>query len=101
VPAGVVARQQFEPITGWDSEIVQPTRRVNQSQLPLDAAPQIARDATSRASVPSTKQIGCRFIGERLNHTRLHTTRLACNSQASDWHAIGPVKTIFWEGSFA
>ena len=44
VPAGLVALQQFEPITGWDSEIVQPTRRVNQPQLPLDAAPQFARD---------------------------------------------------------
>jgi hypothetical protein len=31
VPAGLVALQQFEPITGWDNEIVQPTRRVNQS----------------------------------------------------------------------
>jgi hypothetical protein len=58
VPADLVALQQFEPITGWDSEIVQPTRRVNQSQLPLDAAPQFARDASSRAGVPLTKQIG-------------------------------------------
>jgi hypothetical protein len=58
VPAGLFALQQFEPITGWDSEIVQPTRRVNQSQLPLDAAPQFARDASSRAGVPFTKQIG-------------------------------------------
>jgi hypothetical protein len=57
VPAGCVALQQFEPITGWDSEIVQPTRRVNQSQLPLDAAPQFARDASSRTRVPFTKKI--------------------------------------------
>jgi hypothetical protein len=64
VPAGLVAFEQFEPITGWDSEIVQPTRRVNQSQLPLDAAPQFARDASSRAGVPFTKQIGCRLVSE-------------------------------------
>jgi hypothetical protein len=88
VPADLVALQQFEPTTGWHSEIVQPTRRVNQSQLPLDAAPQFARDASSRAGVPFTKQIGCRVVGERLNHTRLHTTRIACNSQASDRHAL-------------
>jgi hypothetical protein len=69
VPAGLVAFAQFEPITGWDSEIVQPTRRVNQSQLPLDAAPQFALDASSRAGVPFTKQIGCRLVIERLNHT--------------------------------
>jgi hypothetical protein len=57
-PAGLVAFEQFESITGWDSEIVQPTRRVNQSQLPLDAAPQVARDASSLACGPFTKQLG-------------------------------------------
>jgi hypothetical protein len=55
VAAGLVALQQFEPITGWDSEIVQPTRRVNQSQLPLDAAPQFAWDASSGARVTFPK----------------------------------------------
>jgi hypothetical protein len=64
VPAGLVALQQFEPIAGWHSEIVESTRCVNQSQLPLHAAPQFARDASSRARVPFTKQIRCRFVGE-------------------------------------
>jgi hypothetical protein len=58
VPASLVALQQFEPITGWDSGILQLTRRVNQPQLPLDPAPQFARDASSWAGVPFTKQIG-------------------------------------------
>jgi len=55
VPADLVALQQFQPITGWDSEIVQPTGSVNQSQLPLDAAPQFAWDASSGARVTFPK----------------------------------------------
>jgi hypothetical protein len=56
--AGLVALQQFEPIAGRDHEIVQTTGCVNQFELAMHAAPELARNPASRAPAAFAKQIG-------------------------------------------
>jgi predicted signal transduction protein with EAL and GGDEF domain len=52
-----VTPQQFEPIASRHGQIVQATRRVNQSELPLRRAPQLAWNSPSRTGVSFAEQI--------------------------------------------
>jgi hypothetical protein len=75
----VIALQQFKPIPCRDRQIVEASGRVDQSQFALNPAPKIPGDPSRRSSVSFEKQIHGGGIGERLNHTVLHITRVACN----------------------
>jgi hypothetical protein len=47
VAARSVPLQQLEAIAGWNHEIIKPGGGIDQSELPLDDPPELARHASS------------------------------------------------------
>jgi hypothetical protein len=56
VPPGLVSLQGLQPIPGRHQQIIEPSGGVQQLQLPVGDAPQVARDAPGRPRVPVTEQ---------------------------------------------
>ncbi len=68
VATGLIAFQLFKAVASRNADVVEPRGYVQHLQLPLGGAPGFARDSSSGASVPLTKQIGGCGVAERLNH---------------------------------
>lgn len=56
--------QGLQPVAGRNQQVIQPASRIQQLQLPLDAAPQVARNPTGRPGVPIAEQIYGRLVTE-------------------------------------
>jgi len=66
---GLIALEQFQPLSRSDSQVFQSVDCVEHQHLPLYTPPELTRNATSSARVPFAKQIDGRVVAERLNHT--------------------------------
>jgi hypothetical protein len=64
VTTRLIALQQFKPIPRRDRQIVKAGGRVEQSQLPLNQAPEFPWDAPCGSGVSLAKQIDGSAIGE-------------------------------------
>src|SRR5499427_11052599 len=69
VAARLVALQEFEPVSGWNRQVIQTTRCVNQPQLSLHSAPEFARNSSCGPCVPLAKQVCRGLVRKRLDHT--------------------------------
>jgi hypothetical protein len=58
VAAGLVTPQQLQTIASRNRQIIKPTRRVDQSELSLYAAPKLSWNPPSAARVSLAEQIG-------------------------------------------
>jgi len=66
--ARLVTLQTLQPVTGRNRQIVNARSGVEQLELPLNAAPHLARDSSGGARIPVAKQVSSRVVSECLNH---------------------------------
>jgi hypothetical protein len=71
VPLGLLAFQVLEPIAGRNHEVVEPSRRIQELELPLYDTPERTRNTPGSPGVPFSEQVGGGFVQERLNHRRI------------------------------
>jgi len=62
VPPGLLPLQGFKSIAGRDRKVLQPSRRIEQLELPLNHAPQLAGNSSSGTRVSFSKQVCGRVI---------------------------------------
>jgi hypothetical protein len=71
VAASTAPLQAFEPIAGWNREVLQPRSDVEHLQLPSHDGSKHAWNVPGAPSVPFTEQVSGGLVGEALNHVAI------------------------------
>jgi hypothetical protein len=64
VPSGLVSLQAFQPISGWNDEILQVGSCVDELELPLRASPELAWNTPGCPRVAFSEQVCRCFVRE-------------------------------------